>query len=317
MATIPNAMLPPASIASAIIAQMSNSVNNAIETAAKTNGRIFWLTVLAIILVGLITAALTIWLRRSDGQLHDLIKADADARIHAAKAEGEKAKKDAADANRLAGEANDRAGKAQERAAALEKSAEEARKETQALRLTVADANARAEEAKTIAEGFRLDIAKANERAAHAVSEAARFNEIAERERLARVKLEAQLAPRRLTEEQRSKLRAELTNQPRGPLQFASTAGDAEARLFAEELLKFFRDELGYPVKEFIGSFTWFDPTAPAGIAIKVKNEKNPPAHGIPLLVAFNRAGFPVEGSRLDIGEDLVWIEVSAKPRIE
>jgi heterodisulfide reductase subunit A-like polyferredoxin len=64
----------------------------------------------------------------------------------------------AGDSEKAAAEANERAGKANERAA----------------------------EANTKAEGFRLDIAKANERAASA-------NETAEKERVARLQLEARL----------------------------------------------------------------------------------------------------------------------------
>jgi hypothetical protein len=61
-----------------------------------------------------------------------------------------------------------------------------------------------AETARTTAESFKLDIAKANERAASAEAKAAQFNEIAERERLARLQLEEKLRPRLLTDEQKS-----------------------------------------------------------------------------------------------------------------
>lgn len=60
-----------------------------------------------------------------------------------------------------------------------------------------------AAEANRVAESFRLDIAKANERAAQA-------NEIAEKERLARLQLEAKLAPRRLSPKQQGSIAAVL-----------------------------------------------------------------------------------------------------------
>jgi chromosome segregation ATPase len=67
----------------------------------------------------------------------------------------------------------------------------------------VAEAQRGAAEASAKAESFRLDIARANERAAQA-------NETAERERLARLQLEAQLAPRVLTTEQQQTIAAAL-----------------------------------------------------------------------------------------------------------
>jgi voltage-gated potassium channel Kch len=65
----------------------------------------------------------------------------------------------------------------------------------------VAAAEARSAEASTKAEAFRLDIARANERAASA-------NEIAEREKLARMQLEARLADRIISPDQEQSLRA-------------------------------------------------------------------------------------------------------------
>lgn len=63
----------------------------------------------------------------------------------------------------------------------------------------VAVAEQHAAEANQTAEGFRLDIARANERAAAA-------NEVAEKERLARLQLEARLAPRSLSQVQRDEI---------------------------------------------------------------------------------------------------------------
>jgi len=84
-------------------------------------------------------------------------------------------------------QANQRAGEAEERVRIAEQH--------------TAEANAKAE-------GFRLDIAKANEGAAKA-------NEVAERERLARLQLEARLAPRSLTPAQQGRLTSQL-NRFRG-----------------------------------------------------------------------------------------------------
>lgn len=68
----------------------------------------------------------------------------------------------------------------------------------------VAGADARSAEASAKAEGFRLDIAKANEGAARAT-------ETAERERLARLQLEARLADRIFTPDQQRRCTSALT----------------------------------------------------------------------------------------------------------
>lgn len=103
--------------------------------------------------------------------------------------------------------------KQQERAASAETELKNVDAKTEGFRLAIAKANERASkaqeslalaeqhaaEANTKAEGFRLDIAKANERAASA-------NETAERERLARLQLEARLADRVVTPDQQRRI---------------------------------------------------------------------------------------------------------------
>ena len=71
-----------------------------------------------------------------------------------------------------------------------------------------AEANQKAAEANKLAEGFQLDIAKANEGAAAATA-------LAEKERLARLQLEARLADRRLSEVQQKEIVEAL--KPLGP----------------------------------------------------------------------------------------------------
>ena len=96
----------------------------------------------------------------------------------AANAQAEGAKVEAARANESAANANERATKAQ---------------------ASLAIAEQHSVEANAKAESFRLNIAKANESAAHA-------NEAAERERIARLQLEASLADRVITPEQQINL---------------------------------------------------------------------------------------------------------------
>jgi hypothetical protein len=93
-----------------------------------------------------------------------------------------------AEAQRGSAEANERAAKAQQSLALAEQHA--------------AEANAKAE-------GFRLDIAKANERAAAA-------NEIAQKEAIERLKLEALLSDRVLSPEWQSRLTALAASFPSG-----------------------------------------------------------------------------------------------------
>jgi len=107
------------------------------------------------------------------------------------------------DARKEAAFAIERSAGAYERAAKTEQEAsQENERAAQAL-------NA-AEVARKNAEGFQLEIAKANERAARAEQEAAEANKAAESERIERLKLEASIAGRRLTAEQKEKLKSLL-----------------------------------------------------------------------------------------------------------
>ena len=99
--------------------------------------------------------------------------------VTALRRDSDTAKAHIAEAQRGAAEANERATNAQGSLALAEQHS--------------AEANAKAE-------GFRLDIAKANERAAAA-------NETAEREGLARLQLEARLADRIITGDQKTRLK--------------------------------------------------------------------------------------------------------------
>jgi hypothetical protein len=120
-------------------------------------------------------------------------------------------------------DAKTKLGEQQERAAAAEAALKGVDAKTEGFRLAIAKANERASkaqeslalaeqhaaEANAKAEGFRLDIAKANERAASA-------NETAERERLARLELEARLADRVLTPQAKEQLARLAAKLPKG-----------------------------------------------------------------------------------------------------
>ncbi|HEX3894394.1 MAG TPA: hypothetical protein VHW46_17590 [Terracidiphilus sp.] len=111
-----------------------------------------------------------------------------------------------ADAQRQSSDANERAGGAYERAAETEGEASQENERAARAEHQASEENARAaqalkaaEVARNNAEGFSLQIAQANGRAASA-------NEIAERERFARLQLEARLADRVITPDQQHRI---------------------------------------------------------------------------------------------------------------
>ncbi len=79
-----------------------------------------------------------------------------------------------------------------------------------------------------------MDISHANERAAEA-------NKIAEDEKLARIKLEAQIAPRRLTKEQQAAITADCSIFKGKRVQVLSYSLDPEGFVLAEQIVAAFR----------------------------------------------------------------------------
>jgi hypothetical protein len=107
-----------------------------------------------------------------------------------------------------------------------------------------AGAQKEAAEAKQIAGGFERDIAHANEKAAEsgekaakANQEAAEANKTAETERLERLKLEAQIAPRRLTGAQQQALANAAKIFKGRHVKVLSYSLDIEGGLFAEQII--------------------------------------------------------------------------------
>ena len=123
------------------------------------------------------------------------------------------------------------------------------------------------------AETARSEIGEANAQAAEA-------NRIAEEERLARVKLEAQLAGRHLTDDQKSQLTAALTKlQGQIPTLIFARLGDREAHEYATEVLNCVTN---------------------AGISTSISDigTQSPPRYGLivtpDLKPAFETSGIPV-----------------------
>jgi hypothetical protein len=144
--------------------------------------------------------------------------------------------------------ASARASAAYERASENEKETAATLKQAQQERADAAKSLAAAETARRAAEGFALQISQANERAANAEQKAAESNETAEREKLARLQLEARLAPRSLSFAQQSDLRERLQKIGAHDLDIFVLGEAAEIRGMAE-LLKSVIANAGWNVR--------------------------------------------------------------------
>jgi hypothetical protein len=138
------------------------------------------------------------------------------------------AKLDAAAANGTADKAKNTAGRADiiagsalREADSFEQGIASAKRDAAEANANLASANARAKDADAKAEGFRLSIAKAN-------ADAASANETAEREKLARVQLEARLADRTLTLEGLNTLYALAKSMPNERLDICTLGNNIE-----------------------------------------------------------------------------------------
>jgi hypothetical protein len=139
-----------------------------------------------------------------------------------------------ADAQKKTGTASERAAKAFERATQTEREAsQENERAAQAL--------AAAELARKDAEGLELQISQAKERAAAAEQHAAEANEKTEEEHTARLKLEAQLAPRRVSSEQEAMMKARLRGFKKYQITLFAIAGNPETSDFAADLESVFK----------------------------------------------------------------------------
>jgi hypothetical protein len=102
---------------------------------------------------------------------------------------------------------------------------------------------------------IRSDTAKAIERAAHAEQQAAESNKIAEQERLARVKIEERLAPRRIGPKEHAALVSALKPY-RGAVVEVTKLGDLEAGQFADDIVSVLT-EAGWNVQSnFVGVYS-------------------------------------------------------------
>jgi hypothetical protein len=139
---------------------------------------------------------------------------------------------------------------------------------------------------KRFQEESRVAIASADARAAEANQRAAEANKIAEEERLARVKLEARLAPRSLSAESRQKISASLKQFAPQVFNVVAYSDDPDSQNLAVQILETVRDAGWTPNQtgEFliglqIGVFIDFAPSkmddfGPAAVALASKLQK-------------------------------------------
>ena len=195
---------------------------------------------------------------------------------------------------RLIGSLNDRAEEAYRKSdiavanadGAIDK-AKSASDEADSAKLESGNAKDAAAEAESLARGarkeadaFKNDIAAAQKDAAEARKEAARFNEVAERERLARVKIEEKLRPRRLSPAEKATIGSALSRFSGTIIAVTIYSGDAEEAQYALDF------------KDVVVRAGWLAnginlrtqaPPYPTGLFLVSSSRENPPA------VAFQR----------------------------
>lgn len=142
----------------------------------------------------------------------------------------------------------------------------------------IAGINKQAEQLRADAEASKADIAKANERASVANQAASEANKIAEGEKLARVKLEIALAPRRLSTEQRKKLSSLLSADKENWIGIAAAMSSAEAQQFALDFKSVFEDA-GWKVRF---SQAWLSGT---NVGISIASETEDVSNGKNMLL--------------------------------
>ena len=105
------------------------------------------------------------------------------------------------------------------------------------LNLDVGTANVVAEKARADAANANVQAADANERTANIEKHNLELQTTLERERSARLKLEAQIAPRSLATAQREALDKALRSAPKPLTVELTLLGDQEARMYGEQIL--------------------------------------------------------------------------------
>lgn len=175
-------------------------------------------------------------------------------------------------------------------AADANKEAEEVRKEAASALIQISQAKKDAELARRDAESFKLDIAKANAHAAEA-------SQKAEEERLARMKIEERLAPRRMTAQQIQSIRKGLERFRGQWVRIYSMIGDPESQAYANEFANALAS-IGWQVELFPGTPFNFE-----GVGVAVQDQTDVPEAAEAMAHTFEESGISVYRTRASFVE--------------
>jgi hypothetical protein len=224
----------------ALVMMQSSDIPDLVERASSAHR---WIA-LGYIASLLLAALFSYLLWASGNKVQDALRTDADARIAQVKSDGETAKRESG-----------------QKIAELNKQAEGLRSEAESARKDIAAA--------------QVEVAKASERAANAERETARLNKIAEEERLARVKIEDRLRPRRLSQQQREAIRGAVSAFRGTEVHLTTVVSDSDGSQYAKD----FEDVLSQARWHITSSAAGvFVAPLPVGVVIQVGDAHNPAA---------------------------------------
>ncbi len=197
-----------------------------------------------------------------------------------------------ASANERAALANQRAGQAEEKAADANQKAAEANQ-------AAAGMNAQAKRFEAAAEASALETARIQ-------TENIEIQRALERERIARLELEARMAPRSLSPSQKATLKAKLAQLRGTPIKFVSLTTHEPAS-FAKELKEVF-SSAGLAFEDIVRMV----PVVPRGVVVGAPHSLDPQARVVALaLMEAGVAGVMIELAQT---ETMVSIHVLEKP---
>ena len=160
-------------------------------------------------------------------------------------------------------------------------------------------------------EYLRRDIAGAHERGKAAEERAAEANKIAEQERLARVKIEEKLAPRRITQKDQQYISTQISEFKGVVGGIGSSPRDIES-MRLESGIHAALAEGGWNLAREIPSHT---PMWPGGVAVSSSLDKASQVAGVKLALALNSVGiFATFMPMLESATPRVFVTVGPKP---
>jgi hypothetical protein len=250
----------------------SSSKDDPVAAASRFHNFVF----IAYIVILVLAALFQWWVWSTGNKLQDAIRANSDARIEEAKAEG---------------------AKANERALKLEN--ENLKLSGQVAGLETAASNAIAAQQKV-----EIELTKQS-------TELARQKELTAKAEKELFELKERIQPRRISPAQKARLVAILSHFPKGKVSINCTANDGEAYDFAKDILAVL-EESGWPTE---GINQGLYSNNPRGIAIVVKDSKSAPPYAGALQQAFFAVGIPLAGAENPHTEEgAVLVVVGRKP---